>query len=733
MSKAVGTFSLVLHSHLPYYRKAGMWPFGEENLYEAMAETYLPLLVALDDLDAEGVQAKLTIGVTPVLAEQLADEHLKEGFETYCRDIIARLNQDVHRYSPEGERESAMWRAGELRAEKLEAARAAWRERQAEQLQAVVGEPTHPAGTEPPAPSAQGGKDGAGAVVPTASQKATAADPETAPRKGAVRPEAARPKQTAAGAPGTGASKQAPAEAAAPGLPGLRMGGPASAEVPVATSSQALAEAEARAGAAETLEPLAPQADEEEPVLEDIPEVEVELPATPDPRRELSKWYLDWYTARLADFQERYQRDILGAFRRLQEAGAIELITCAATHGFSPLFSRDSTLNAQFAVGVETHKRHFGRAPKGVWLPECAYRPGYEDGAEYRPSIDKFLHEQGLQYFFTDAHAVVGGKTTGYRRHIGLYGNIEYLEMPERPLSGLDTFHGYWLPEHPVAFYARNERAGWQVWSADMGYPGDPHYREFHKKDGNSGMPYWRITGPRCELEHKWFYHPESAAARVEEHADHYVALIHDMLKGYHDANGEPGHVIVPFDTELFGHWWFEGIDWIKHVVRKMATQPAIGRVTVGELHEQAPPAHAFQLPESTWGAGGHYHVWLNPQVEWMWPIIHRCERRMEELVRMFPAPADALQQRALRQAAREVLLLEGSDWPFLVTTGQAKTYAIERFNEHVERFDALADALMSGTTTEELVAGYEAIDNLFPAIDPALFAARQERVGTVS
>ncbi|MEB3221862.1 MAG: 1,4-alpha-glucan branching protein domain-containing protein [Candidatus Sericytochromatia bacterium] len=702
---AVGTFSLVLHSHLPYYRKAGMWPFGEENLYEAIAETYLPLLVAVDELAAEGVLAKLTIGVTPVLAEQLADEHLKQGFETYCRDIIERLEKDVHRYSPEGEREAAVWRAGEARAEKLEAARTAWRERQALALQDVVGEE-------------------GGAAAEGEAPRAVDGEAEVAPAPGAAaRAETATTSVTVAGVPldAAGRREQRPATGRVP----------AAADVLTATTAQAIAEAEARASAAETLEPLDASATtaDREPELADIPEEELVLPESPDPRRELSTWYLAWYKARLAEFQDRYQRDVLGAFRRLQDAGAIELITCAATHGFSPLLSRDSSLNAQFAVGVETHKRHFGRAPKGVWLPECAYRPGYEDGADYRPSIDKFLHEQGLQYFFTDAHAVVGGKTSGYRRHIGLYGNIEYLEMPERPLSGLDTFHGYWLPDHPVAFYARNERAGWQVWSADMGYPGDPYYREFHKKDGNSGMPYWRITGPRCELEHKWFYHPESAAARIEEHSDHYVALIHDMLKGYHDANGEPGHVVVPFDTELFGHWWFEGIDWIKQVVRKMAKQPAIGRVTVGELHEQAPPAHAFQLPESTWGAGGHYHVWLNPQVEWMWPIIHRCERRMEELVRMFPAPADGLQARGLRQAARELLLLEGSDWPFLVTTGQAKTYAIERFNEHVERFDALADALMAGTLTDELVAGFEAIDNLFPTIEPGLFADRQERV----
>lgn len=544
---AVGSFSLVLHSHLPYYRKAGMWPFGEENLYEAIAETYIPLLNACEELRAEGIAAKLTIGITPVLAEQLADEHLKAGYEQYIADILERIEKD----------------------------------------QAIYAE-------------------------------------------------------------------------------------------------------------------------------------------TDDPRRELAAYYHGWYSEKLTDFQARYKRDLLAAFKALQDAGSIEIITSAATHGFSPLLSRDSSLNGQFKVGVQTYEKYFGRKPMGVWLPECAYRPGYETDTEQRPPIEQFLHENGLQYFFTDSHAVLGGTTSGLRRHIGMYGNIEYIPMPERPVSGLTTFNGYWLPEAPVAVYARNEEAGYQVWSADQGYPGDGWYREFHKKDGNSGMQYWRITGPKCDLAAKDFYNPQMALERIHEHSDHYVALIYDMLKRRKEETGEEGHIVVPFDTELFGHWWFEGVEWVKQVIRKMAMGSGIRRETVGEHMAVSPPSYAFQLPESTWGAGGHYHVWLNPDVEFMWPIIHRCESRMEELVASVPTPATQLQKRALDQAARELLLLEGSDWPFLVTTGQAKAYAIERFNTHVERFDALADAIMTGALSEELVSKVESIDNAFADVDYRLFANRQ-------
>jgi 1,4-alpha-glucan branching enzyme len=667
-----------LHSHLPYYRKAGMWPFGEENLYEAIAETYIPLLNAFEDLREEGIAAKVTIGVTPVLAEQLADEHLKQGFEEYMQAFIDRIEKDRFRYSDEGMVESATWEKGE----RIAAAKAAYAERlaAAKAAEQAEAEPARPAWARKPDPEEVQSELTASKPKPTLTD-----DEELAV---AQEPASAKPSPAA----------QAPATA------------------PTATVAEEPAEAEAEDEGDDQL-----KAD-----LEAIEE-EFARPRPVDPRRELAEFYYDWYTGRLADFRTRYRRDLLAAFKSLQDDGCIEIITCAATHGFSPLLSRDSSLNAQYKVGVETYKKYFGRQPKGVWLPECAYRPAVEGETEYRPPIDQFLRENGLEYFFTETHAVQGGKTAGYRRMIGPYGAIEYIPMPERPQTGLSTFQGYWLPENPVAVYARNEAAGMQVWAVD-GYPGDGWYREFHKRDGNSGMQYWRVTGKNWDLAHKDFYNPQMALQRVHDNSDHYVGLIYDELKRYWEANERTGHLVVTFDTELFGHWWFEGIEWIKQMIRKMSQGSGIKRATVGEILAEDPPELAYQLPESSWGAGGHFHVWMNPQVEFMWPIIHRCEQRMEELVRFVPTPRSPLEARALAQAARELLLLEGSDWPFLVTTGQAKTYAIDRFNEHVERFDALADAILAGTLTEAKVAAIEAIDNAFADIDYHDFKDRQER-----
>ncbi|MDB5098793.1 MAG: hypothetical protein JWM80_3214 [Cyanobacteria bacterium RYN_339] len=678
----IGTFSLVLHSHLPYYRKAGMWPFGEENLYEAMAETYIPLLNAFEDLREEGIAAKVTIGVTPVLAEQLADDHLKQGFEEYMAAFIARIELDRFRYSDAGMLESTAWDKGE----RIATAKAAYAERVAA-AQAV-----EDAKTAPPARPAWARKPEPDEVQSElmASKPKAVDDEEVAV---AEKPASTKPSPAA----------QAVAVAPAVSLP---------ADEPV-----------------ETVAAPEPEAEGDEQLLTELAAIEEEFskPRPVDARRELAEYYYAWYTGRLADFRDRYRRDLLGALKALQDDGCIEIITSAATHGFSPLLSRDSSLSGQYKVGVETYKKHFGRQPKGVWLPECAYRPAIEGENEYRPPIDQFLKENGLEYFFTESHAVQGGKTAGYRRMIGPYGTIEYIPMPERPQTGLSTFQGYWLPENPVAVFARNEAAGMQVWAVD-GYPGDGWYREFHKRDSNSGMQYWRVTGKNWDLADKDFYNPQMALQRVHENSEHYVGLVFDQLKAYQDANDKPGHVVVTFDTELFGHWWFEGVEWIKQMIRTMSQGSGIKRVTIGEIMAEDPPELAYQLPESSWGAGGHFHVWMNPQVEFMWPIVHRCEQRMEELVRFVPTPRNELEGRALAQAARELLLLQGSDWPFLVTTGQAKTYAIDRFNEHVERFDTLADGVLGGALTEAKVAAIEAIDNAFAWIDYHDFKDRQER-----
>jgi 1,4-alpha-glucan branching enzyme len=523
-----------------------MWPFGEESVFECMAETYIPLLNAIADLWEEGIPAKLTVGITPILAEQLADPHLNAGFDNFLSTRLEAAKQDEKRFSSRGE----------------------------------------------------------------------SSNPELL---------------------------------------------------------------------------------------------------------HLARFYVNWFAQIQNDYKERWTKDILGGFRKFQDLGAIEITTSAATHCFSPLLQTDSSIFAQYQTGVESYKRHFNRQPKGFWLPECAYRPGNKD----RPGVEKWLYDLGLKYFFTESFVIKGGQTAEVRRVFGPYGSIEYVPAPPKPPTGLDTFEAYWLKEYPVAVLGRHEEAGFQVWSAEHGYPGDGNYREFHKKDDRSGLHYWKLTSKQTDLGDKQLYNPEAALVRLRENSDHYVGFIQQCLTDHYKATGKPGMVMVSFDTELFGHWWFEGIAWIKEVIRKLRTYTAVTMQTASEYLEAHPPTRAIELPESSWGSGGHWQVWLNNETEWMWPIINDAERTMQNLATRHPGSNGGLLRRALKQASRELLLLESSDWPFLVTTGQARQYAVDRFNGHQARFKELVDMITSGHIEEAKVSELESIDNCFPEVSPAAFAPK--------
>ncbi|MCA9798724.1 MAG: DUF1957 domain-containing protein [Cyanobacteria bacterium HKST-UBA04] len=547
---SVGQVVLMLHSHLPYYRKHGMWPFGEENLYECMAETYIPLLDALYELRDEGIKPGITVGITPILAEQLADAHLQQGFLEFLDARIKAADEDLQRY----------------------------------------------------------------------------------------------PNDT------------------------LR------------SHSEHVAF--------------------------------------------LAQWYKDYYQNIRNSFEHKYNHHLLPFFKQLQDEGAIEIVTCAATHGFLPLLGQDEAVDFQIKVGVETYKQHFDRAPKGIWLPECAYRPAIPansyrllNGGTHPPraGIDAFLHAHGIEYFFTEFHAIEGSERSDSRRAFGAYSSISQVPMQVQGKTGLTTYQPYFLKDYPVAVMGRCERASFQVWSADHGYPGDGLYREFHKKDTESGLHYWRLTSKDSDLGAKMLYDPVLAFEQTKSHADHYVGLLSGLLGHYDYEHGEPGMIMISYDTELFGHWWFEGVSFLKHLIRGIHQHPTLTTNTASVALKAQPPKQAIELPESTWGAGGHYHVWANDDVTWTWTYIHQAEAKLFELAGTLDVPnlsPDAAT--TLNVAARQLLLLEGSDWPFLMTTGQAHDYAIERFNEHKDNFWALTEMLDTNQFDMSQVHAIAEQDNCF-------------------
>ncbi|MDX6355259.1 MAG: 1,4-alpha-glucan branching enzyme, partial [Streptomyces sp.] len=266
--------------------------------------------------------------------------------------------------------------------------------------------------------------------------------------------------------------------------------------------------------------------------------------------------------------------DLIGAFRALEAAGRIEIIGSAATHGFLPLLARDESIRLQLAVGAAEHRRLFGRAPTGCWLPECAYRPRgpwapwpSAPRSGMRRGIEEHLSDAGFRYFFVDAHLASAG------RPLGLSGDPAALD-PEvhqpavsTPIEpGLRSPYQAYRVAHTrgaadVSAYVRDPRASMQVWSRSEGYPGDGVYLEFHKMRWPGGLKLWRVSGPGVDLGAKEPYNPALALDRARGHAEHFAGLLAGIARA--EGQRRDGVIVAPFDTELFGHWWFEGPDFL--------------------------------------------------------------------------------------------------------------------------------------------------------------------------
>ena len=386
---------------------------------------------------------------------------------------------------------------------------------------------------------------------------------------------------------------------------------------------------------------------------------------------------------------------------------------------------------AQVQTGVASYRRHFRRAPRGIWLPECAYRPAGPWSRPtgparswQRPGLQDFLTRNGLRYFFVDTHLVAGGVPLGTYEDRVPFQRLD-ATSPARSASPHDVHAlGSPPPGPSVAVFARDPRSSVQVWSADYGYPGDGAYLEFHRKKGQDGLRYWRITDRRLPLEAKIRYVPEDAEARVRAHVDHFVGIVRETLRAHRDSTGRPGVVVAPFDTELFGHWWHEGPRWLDGVLRALTGD--VRAVTASGFLDAHPQRSFVTLPEGSWGQGGHHWVWLNDDTRWVWDLVYRAEDAFQEALHSVGAHPPALVERVLRQLARELLLLESSDWPFLITTVAARDYAEARVREHYAGFQRLLGIVKRLRTASispddaGWLASIEALDSPFPDLNLA-------------
>jgi 1,4-alpha-glucan branching enzyme len=420
----------------------------------------------------------------------------------------------------------------------------------------------------------------------------------------------------------------------------------------------------------------------------------------------LARMYWEQFTNARFVFEEKYERNLVTAFRKFQDLGKLELITCAATHGFLPLMANKRAVRAQIVVAVEHHEKHLGRAPNGIWLPECGYYPG----------LDEILKEAGIRYFFTDSQGVFHAAP---RPKYGVY-------APICCRSG-------------VAAFGRDLESSKQVWSSVEGYPGDYQYRDFYRDVGfdldydyirpyihpdgvrvNLGIKYYRITG---KSNHKEPYNRQQALERAAEHAGNFMFNREKQIEWLAGVFQDRKPLIVaPYDAELYGHWWFEGPDWINYLVRKVVfDQKTVRLITPTEYLNENPACQVATPALSSWGHKGYAEVWLDGSNDWIYPHLHKAADRMIELAQTFPR-AEGLTRRALNQAARELLLAQSSDWAFIMKTGSHVEYAVWRTKEHVLRFTKLYEDIKANSIDKGWLDDIESKDNIFPDIDYSVY-----------
>ena len=417
-----------------------------------------------------------------------------------------------------------------------------------------------------------------------------------------------------------------------------------------------------------------------------------------------------FYHRRLIATRDAYAacgRDLVRAFRQFQESGYLEIITSAATHALLPLLAdHPPSLRAQLLVACDSYRSCFGCEPRGIWLPECAY-------AE---QLEVVLQEANLRWFVTESHGI----------------------LHARPRPRYATFAPIFTPKG-IAAFGRDPDCSRQVWSRHAGYPGDPRYRDFYRdigfdldfayvkphlpapaQRGFTGLKYYRITGSTADKE---VYDRSAALGAAAEHAGRFLQARLMQFQRLAEILDRPPIVVAPYDAELFGHWWYEGPEFLDHFVRQACCDQQLFELITPEEYLRRHPTHQVATPAaSSWGKGGYWGVWLNEKNQWIYPHLRVAQERMTELARRVTQP-DMLQERMLKQAARELLLAQASDWPFILRTGTSPDYARRRVKEHLLRFTRIYEQLASGQLDPGWLKQVEWRDNLFPDVNYRFWA----------
>lgn len=401
-------------------------------------------------------------------------------------------------------------------------------------------------------------------------------------------------------------------------------------------------------------------------------------------------------------FIKKYHKNLINGFREFYEKGNLEIITCSATHAMLPLLNIcPNAINAQIEIAVKNFSKHFNRYPKGIWNSECAYYPGLED----------FLEKWGIQYFFVDTHGILfAEKRPKYAVFAPLY------------------------CKNGVAAFGRDVESSKQVWSATEGYPGDFDYRDFYRDIGfelpldyigpyihpnniriMTGFKYYRITGKNVEKEP---YNPEWALDKVRIHAANFKFNREKQIEFLTELMDREPIIVAPYDAELFGHWWYEGPEFIYNLCKEINKSNIVSMITIPEYLKKYPINQVSTPCMSSWGNKGYFEVWLNGTNDWIYKHLHECAFKMRDMANKYKNTDNLIYIRILNQMMRELFIAQTSCWAFIMSTGTTVDFARNKIIEHINRFLNLYNMLETSNFDYKYIEWLEKSDSLFQEID---------------
>ncbi len=399
-------------------------------------------------------------------------------------------------------------------------------------------------------------------------------------------------------------------------------------------------------------------------------------------------------------FKENINQNMISEFKYLKNSKRVEIIASSATHAYFPLWELfPQIVDLQIQLGVQQYQNIFDTKPIGFWLPECGFSP----------NVDKLLQKNGVKYFFLDKHSIINGHPSPR------FGEFAPIHCPSE-----------------IAAFARDWESHNIVWLKDRGYCGDSCYLNYDKDIGfeleqdylspfthqdipiKTGIKYF-CSEPIDALR---VYNPEIAFKKCDEHANHFIDKCQKQVENLYASLGKKPVIVALFDTELFGHWWYEGPTWLNLVIRKLAyDQKTVKLITAVDYLKMYPTNQVVTPSMSSWGYERYSETWLMGRNHWIYPKLYEAIELLEELIEINPMPQ--MEYRfAVNQYLRELLLAQSSDWAFMMFTQKNQSYAERRVEEHLQNMKDIYTQVKQNNINIEWLKSVQNKNNIFQNMD---------------